>query len=66
MHWFIGIFKFFGNFYTQKSASDSDFGLSPLNTIIIPCASFWIAGQIRSFLVLPAIFQQSVPDTSQN
>lgn len=55
MHWFIGIFKLFGNFYIQKSASDSDFGLSPLKTIITPCAYFWIAGQILSFLGLPAL-----------
>lgn len=52
-HWEIGIFNAFGNFYIQKSASDYDFGLSPLNTTIIPWAYFWIAGHILSFLELP-------------
>ena len=36
MHWLRGMFKAFGNFSTQNSASCSDFGLSPLNTMTTP------------------------------
>lgn len=52
-HWLMGIFKVFGNFSIQFSASASDFGLSPLKITITPWASFWIPGQILSFLILP-------------
>ena len=56
MHWLIGMLRALGNFSTQKSASLSDFELSPLKTMITPWASFWIAGHILSFLALPALF----------
>ena len=53
IHWETGMLSAFGNFYIQVSAYASDFGLSPLNTTITPCASFWMPGQTRSFFMLP-------------
>ncbi len=42
-----------GNFSIQASASASDLGLSPLKTMMTPCASFMIPGHTLSFLMLP-------------
>lgn len=36
MHWLMGMLRALGNFSTQKSASLSDLGLSPLKIIMTP------------------------------